>query len=1380
MTIVLGISSRMSLGALVSVAMFCVVLALGLTAEEADAWETVSTQSMNGDCGYAYKYTSSSSGSYYYKYTTSTPYLGYYGYRSTSGYTVTYWYEPWYNMPINLVESKAYIDSATLTIRTTGYTLNQNVQAKFLSLDPTTTSSAVTVYNDIRSTSGAVIGTLRIAGPGTYTFTFSQTALTHLRNSVQAGNMNAWIGFAMTTEPAIPSGAGSYYYRQYLYANRVTMTWKVDRAPPNVPTMSSLPTWTLGSSLTAQWSAVTDMPAGGSRGGVEYSARLQYQEDGAWVTHRLPPWTSSTSATFTNLIDGGHYRVQVQSRDASDYRSAWSTAVMTSVDASPPTIPILKALLEYTSGSTLSVRWSASTDAGIGLGTGPPGVYPYELQWSLSPTFATYWSKNVLGTSTSVSGLEDNTQYFYRVRAQDKAAQQSGWSPIESTIMDDDPPSIPMIWEEAEYTPGTTNMFNWHASSDAGVGLRDYYVQVATDDTFRLSNRVVDTFTVATFFEATGLADGTTYYCRVASRDHFDHISVWSQVVSSTQDASGPSAPVVNALPPYSPAGAITLTWEGSSDEGAGLGWYKVMVSKDPDFGQVDKVYDRVMGESWDHVETGSHCQTLYMRVVPVDLLGNEGLSSDANTTMDTVAPEAPTIDPLPPFTPDEELTLEWSVSMDNGSGVDHYVVHVLPRPGSGPIHTGTTNTTSLRISDLTDGVRYWYRVTAVDMAGNANMSDLASSTQDASPPTRPFLEALPDLTPGDSVTVRWEPSVDAGVGGLEYQVAWSTGLSPESSEDGIVGTSFEVTGLTDGTTYNFWVRSRDAFGHVGHWSPRSSTTMDASPPGVPTMNPLPEFLPGPIITVSWATVTDGSGLQVQYRVSVYDDPQATGNPVARSPWLPETRYDLWGLDTDTALYFRAESRDPFGWTSALSEPSSTTMDAAGPSGQVIDDLPEFSPGTGLLVTWSAAVDAGCGGIEYRLVTYADEELKVPVHMSPWVETLGTKLVSLNEGETQWFVVECRDGFGNVGPDSEPASTTMDATPPILQVDAPGIFGPDDEAARGTVSDATSGVASVETSSDGGVTWEAAEMQDGGWSMAFPSSSWSGELLVRATDVAGNTGLTPITAVVDQTDPTVNIVSPADGSDVFGPTAILGFVFDDHLETYTVEYSGGEGGDWSFVQLPQATSGMSGTLATWMTSGLPGGKYTLRVTATDAMENTGRTYVTVTLMGAHLTLSPADITFSDSRPLPGDKIDVMVTVRNSGDSPAEDVTVTLSTVTGVVDERTGITVPAHGNYIAIFSVKAEEGGMELSARASSSLYDTGQMTSGKPLNTMEEEGVLENVGGVLGIIALILAVMVLAILLVSRIGKGKEEEPVMEPEPEVVVLDPLEDTEGTS
>ena len=106
-------SSGRSLCAIAFLALLLFILALGLSADEAKAWEDVSTKSITGECGYAYKYTSTST--YYYNYKASSPYLGYYGYRSSSS-VYTYWYEAWYKFPLYIVDNRTYIDSATLTI----------------------------------------------------------------------------------------------------------------------------------------------------------------------------------------------------------------------------------------------------------------------------------------------------------------------------------------------------------------------------------------------------------------------------------------------------------------------------------------------------------------------------------------------------------------------------------------------------------------------------------------------------------------------------------------------------------------------------------------------------------------------------------------------------------------------------------------------------------------------------------------------------------------------------------------------------------------------------------------------------------------------------------------------------------------------------------------------------------------------------------------------------------------------------------------------------------------------------------------------------------------------------------------------------------------
>jgi uncharacterized repeat protein (TIGR01451 family) len=404
--------------------------------------------------------------------------------------------------------------------------------------------------------------------------------------------------------------------------------------------------------------------------------------------------------------------------------------------------------------------------------------------------------------------------------------------------------------------------------------------------------------------------------------------------------------------------------------------------------------------------------------------------------------------------------------------------------------------------------------------------------------------------------------------------------------------------------------------------------------------------------------------------------------------------------------------------------------------------------------------------VEHRVVVYSDSGLTKRVAMTEW--TLGTEadVFGLADGMTYHLVLLCRDGFGNMGTPSEPAGTTMDSSAPTLTLGA-AAFGPLDGQVFGECSDGGSGVDAVEYSVDGGETWTSADMEDGSWSFDLPSGvdgAW-----VRATDTMGNVaGLE--WAVVDSTGPAIVISSPAAGADVSGAVTLLGSITDPNLASYTVEVKMEGDSTWTTVQPTQATTGVAGTLATWLTAGMTGGDYELRVTATDTLSNSETGSVTVTLKGAHLSIGTGDISFSDSHPLPGDMVTVLITVRNDGASPAENVQVTLMDEGKEVGSET-VTVPAHGTAVVPIKVKAGES-HDFTARAQSPLYDTGAMDTGQPLQSIEEEAALENAGGILGLIALILAVIALLLIILGKMGGREGPEPMAE-SPDDVIVDPM-------
>ena len=134
------------------------------------------------------------------------------------------------------------------------------------------------------------------------------------------------------------------------------------------------------------------------------------------------------NGTFPNIPEGTYYvgwiidaTGAVSETDESNntaYKEGYTLTVV-SGDTDPPTVP--SNVNAYTTGVTsVKVSWSASSDPGS-------GVKRYDVQRMKdggSYTHVAYTSN----TYYNDSGLEEETTYYYRVRAEDNAGNWSGWS----------------------------------------------------------------------------------------------------------------------------------------------------------------------------------------------------------------------------------------------------------------------------------------------------------------------------------------------------------------------------------------------------------------------------------------------------------------------------------------------------------------------------------------------------------------------------------------------------------------------------------------------------------------------------------------------------------------------------------------------------------------------------------------------------------------------------------------------------------------------------------------------------------------------------------------------------------------------------------------
>ena len=138
-------------------------------------------------------------------------------------------------------------------------------------------------------------------------------------------------------------------------------------------------------------------------------------------------------------------------------------------------------------------------------------------------------------------------------------------------------------------------------------------------------------------------------------------------------------------------------------------------------------------------------------------------------------------------------------------------------------------------MTGLVNGTPYYFRVTAVNRAGEGP----ASAEAKAVPVTVPGSPAGLTATPGNSrVTLSWTaPASEAlAISGYIIYRGTSPGGETGAPVNGslVTGTSYTVTGLTNGTTYYFKVFAVNAVGQ----SPPSAEASATLPPIVPPSTP--------------------------------------------------------------------------------------------------------------------------------------------------------------------------------------------------------------------------------------------------------------------------------------------------------------------------------------------------------------------------------------------------------------------------------------------------------------------------------------------------------------------------------------------------------------
>jgi len=403
-------------------------------------------------------------------------------------------------------------------------------------------------------------------------------------------------------------------------------------------------------------------------------------------------------------------------------------------------------------------------------------------------------------TSFDVTNLSFGTTPTYYVKAINSAGESPNSNTISVTLN-------PSTVTASNATNITTSSFtaNWTAVS----GVTSYKLTVD-------SNTPIDVGNV-TSSNVTSLTAGTTHTYSV-------------QAVNSGGTGSSSNNISVTLLPsaPVATDGTSITTSSFTANWGAvsGATSYKLFVNG-------TEVYSGA-STSCNVTSLASGTYTYYVKAV-----NSAGESANSNTISVTLNPSTVTALDATNIT-QTSFTANWSPV----SGATSYKLKV-----DNGAFTDVGLVTSKSITSLTAGTTHTYSVQAVNAGGTGSSSNIISVTLNPAAPAVPTTLAATNIT-STSFTANWN-SVS---GATSYKLKVDTG----SWNDVGNVTSSNVTGLTAGTTHNYYVEASNLSGTSTSSTAQAVTLLPSAPTALSAIN-----LTETGFTAKWSSVTGATSYKL-------------------------------------------------------------------------------------------------------------------------------------------------------------------------------------------------------------------------------------------------------------------------------------------------------------------------------------------------------------------------------------------------------------------------------------------------------------------------------------------------------------------------------------
>ena len=258
----------------------------------------------------------------------------------------------------------------------------------------------------------------------------------------------------------------------------------------------------------------------------------------------------------------------------------------------------------------------------------------------------------------------------------------------------------------------------------------------------------------------------------------------------------------------------------------------------------------------------------------------------------------------------DRRVDFVWNESNPNGGPNLAYEFSYKRSEDEAWITLPVVYVTTITVTGIVNGTSYDFRVRARTGANSteyiySNYTPIVKMTPMGNPSVPTGLKA----TPGDRrVELVWNESDPNGGAGLVYEVSYKRNSEAEWITLSLIATtSRTVTGLANGTLYDFRVRARTRSVSGEYYYSAYSSIARATPYGIPSVPTRPTAAPGDKrVEFSWPASDPNGGVNLVYEVQYKRNVDAVWIDAATNA---NTSRTITGLVNGTVYNFRVRAR---------------------------------------------------------------------------------------------------------------------------------------------------------------------------------------------------------------------------------------------------------------------------------------------------------------------------------------------------------------------------------------------------------------------------------------------------------------------------------------